>query len=189
VSAERRHDQRGAPRDRRVRLSKRMSRALRHDPARLGLALDPGGWVAVDDLLRGLGAGVSRADVEDVVHGGDKRRFELDGDRIRARYGHSVEGRVELPVADPPAVLFHGTGPASAPAIEREGLAPMGRRFVHLSSTEDTARRVGARHGGRPVVFTVDAARAHADGVVFRSAGDDTWLTDALPPTYLSRRT
>jgi putative RNA 2'-phosphotransferase len=165
-----------------------MSKALRHHPGRLGLALDPEGWVALDDLLRGLGPGVSRADVEDVVHGGEKRRFELDGDRIRARYGHSVEGRVELPVADPPAVLFHGTGPASAAAIEQEGLVPMRRQFVHLSSTEETARRVGARHGGRPVVFTVDAARAHADGVVFRRAGDDTWLVDELPPSYLTRR-
>ncbi|GLH96713.1 hypothetical protein Pa4123_19870 [Phytohabitans aurantiacus] len=37
-----------------VKLSKRMSLALRHAPERFGLALDEGGWVRVDDLLAAL---------------------------------------------------------------------------------------------------------------------------------------
>jgi putative RNA 2'-phosphotransferase len=173
----------------RVRLSKRMSKALRHDPARLGIALDDEGWTPLDALLRGLSTPegpVTRADVEDVVAHGSKQRYELDGDRIRARYGHSV-GRVELPVADPPAVLFHGTAPATAEAIAREGLRPMGRAFVHLSADPDTARRVGARHGGHPVVLTVAAAEAAAAGVVFRHGNEDTWLADAVPPAFIRR--
>ncbi|WP_018330841.1 RNA 2'-phosphotransferase [Actinomycetospora chiangmaiensis] len=169
----------------RVRLSKRMSRVLRHDPARLGLALDDEGWTPVDALVAALG--VTRAAVEDVVRNGTKQRYELDGDRIRARYGHSLPGRVELPAADPPAVLFHGTSPTTAAAITREGLRPMGRQFVHLSADEETARRVGARHGGRPVVLRVDAAAAAANGVVFRHGNDDTWLADAIGPAFLSR--
>ena len=173
-----------------MRLSKRMSRALRHDPARFGLELDPEGWTPVDALVRGLcapGNDVSRADVEDVVRAGSKQRFELDGDRVRARYGHSVEGRVELPRADPPDVLFHGTSARAAAHIVEEGLLPMGRQFVHLSPAEETARRVGARHG-RPVVFVVDAAGAAAAGVVFRHGNDDTWLADALDAAFLVRR-
>lgn len=175
----------------RVRLSKRMSRALRHDPGRLGLVLDAEGWLPVDDLLRGLSAPgnpVTRADLEDVVRHGSKQRFELDGDRIRARYGHSVEGRVDLPAADPPAVLFHGTTPHAAAAIGTEGLRPQGRQYVHLSCDEETARRVGARHGSRPVVLVVDARAAAADGVVFRHGNEDTWLADAVDARYLRRR-
>ncbi|MCD2190840.1 RNA 2'-phosphotransferase [Actinomycetospora soli] len=170
----------------RVRLSKRMSRALRHDPARIGVELDAEGWTAVDALVAALG--VTRAEVEDVVRNGTKQRYELDGDRIRARYGHSLPGRVELPVADPPSVLFHGTSPTTAGAVRREGLRPMGRQFVHLSSDEATARRVGARHGGTPVVLAVDAAAAAASGVVFRHGNDDTWLADAIGPEFLSAR-
>lgn len=170
----------------RVRLSKRMSRALRHDPARIGIELDDGGWTPVDALVAALG--VTRADVEDVVRNGSKPRYELDGDRIRARYGHSLPGRVELPVADPPAVLFHGTGPTTAAAIAAEGLRPMGRQFVHLSSDVETARRVGARHGGTPVVLAVDAAAAAASGIVFRHGNDDTWLADAVGPEFLTVR-
>jgi putative RNA 2'-phosphotransferase len=174
----------------RVRLSKRMSRALRHDPGRLGLELDDEGWTSVEALVRALGAPghpVTRADVEDVVRHGSKQRFELDGERIRARYGHSLDGRVELPVAVPPAVLFHGTGPMTADAVAAEGLRPMGRQFVHLSADEETARRVGARHGGRPVLFVVDVAAAAEAGIVFRHGNEDTWLADEVPPRFLRR--
>ncbi len=174
----------------RVRLSKRMSRALRHDPARLGLVLDDEGWTSLDALVRGLSAPgnpVTRADVEDVVRHGGKQRYELDGERIRARYGHSVEGRVDLPVGDPPPALFHGTAPRTAEAILQEGLRPMGRQFVHLSADEETARRVGARHGGRPVVLVVDALAAGASGVVFRHGNQDTWLADEVPARFLRR--
>jgi putative RNA 2'-phosphotransferase len=174
----------------RVRLSKRMSRALRHDPARLGLVLDDEGWTSLDALVRGLSAPgnpVTRADVEDVVRHGDKQRYELDGERIRARYGHSVQGRVDLPVGDPPPALFHGTAPRTADVVLQEGLRPMGRQFVHLSADEETARRVGARHGGRPVVLVVDTLAAVAAWVVFRHGNEDTWLADEVPARFLRR--
>ncbi|GAA4932963.1 putative RNA 2'-phosphotransferase [Actinomycetospora succinea] len=167
-----------------MRLSKRMSRALRHDPARVGLVLDEAGWTSLDALCAALG--VSVADVEDVVANGSKQRYELAGGRIRARYGHSLPGHVEMAPADPPAVLFHGTGAGAVDAILRDGLHPDGRQYVHLSPSEATAREVGARHG-RPVVLIVDARAAAADGAVFRRGNDDTWLTDDLAPRYLRR--
>ena len=69
-----------------VKLSKRMSKALRHDPGRIGLTLEPGGWVPVADLVAALG--VERADVDTVVANNDKKRFSIvlgpDGvERIR----------------------------------------------------------------------------------------------------------
>ena len=45
--------------DRLVRISKFLSKHLRHQPERLGLSLAPGGWVDVADLL----AACSRHDV------------------------------------------------------------------------------------------------------------------------------
>ncbi len=35
----------------RVKVSKYLSKHLRHEPEKLGLTLAPGGWVAVEDLL------------------------------------------------------------------------------------------------------------------------------------------
>jgi putative RNA 2'-phosphotransferase len=168
----------------RVRLSKRLSRALRHDPARVGLELDPQGWAPLDAVCAALR--VSRVEVEEVVAHGSKQRFEVADGRIRARYGHSLPGHVELPADHPPDELFHGTGARTVEAILRDGLRPGGRQYVHLSPSIATAREVGARHG-RPVVLHVDAGRAAADGVVFRRGNADTWLTDELDPRYLRR--
>ena len=79
-----------------VKLSKRMSKALRHDPGRIGLSLDSGGWVPVADLVTALG--VDRSDVDAVVAGNDKQRFAIvrgpDGvERIRAIYAHAIAAR------------------------------------------------------------------------------------------------
>jgi putative RNA 2'-phosphotransferase len=173
-----------------VELSRAMSHALRHDPARYGLVLDAEGWTpvsAVVDGLRTAGVDASEAAVRAVVATGSKQRHELSGAWIRARYGHSVEGAVELPVAEPPSVLFHGTSSAAAAAIRVEGLRPMGRQYVHLSPARETAVRVGSRRVESPVVFTVDAVGAARAGVVFRRGNDDTWLAPSISPEFLTR--
>ncbi len=174
----------------RVRLSRRLSRHLRHRPDEIGLTLDARGWADVEAVLQGLarsGLPVTRADLDEVVRTNDKRRFALDpsGRRIRAVQGHSVPVDLGLPAVPPPAVLWHGTAERHLAAIRRDGLEPRSRRDVHLSADPDTARRVGARHG-RPVVLVVDAARMARDGHRFRRAENGVWLTDRVPPAYLT---
>ncbi|MER7109137.1 RNA 2'-phosphotransferase [Streptomyces sp. NPDC000229] len=170
-----------------VKVSKYLSRHLRHQPERIGLVLDPNGWVAIEDLLRATaehGVRISRAELEHVVAVNDKQRFTIDGDRIRANQGHTVDVDLDLPTAVPPAYLYHGTIARNLPAIRAEGLRPMARHHVHLSPDRETATRVGARRG-RPVVLSVDAAAMHRDGHVFRVSANGVWLTDAVPPAYL----
>ena len=175
-----------------VKVSKYLSRHLRHDPGRLGITLEPGGWVAVDELLRACAArsfAVTRDELHEVVERSDKQRFSFDaaGTRIRANQGHSVEIDLGLAPAIPPDVLFHGTGSGRVDTILREGLRRMKRHHVHLSADVDTATRVGARHG-RPVVLEVAAARMAADGHEFFVSDNGVWLTDAVPPEYLTAR-
>jgi putative RNA 2'-phosphotransferase len=151
-----------------VRVSKRLARHLRHAPEEIGLVLEDGGWVRVDDLLGALrrhGSPLSRRELDEVVSRNDKQRFAFDetGTMIRASQGHSIPVELDLPGAVPPQVLFHGTVASALPAIRREGLRPMSRHHVHLSATVETATRVGARRG-KPVVLRVDAARMAADG-------------------------
>lgn len=174
---------------RNTRISKYLSRHLRHDPGRIGLALDDRGWVAVEDLLRTAAAHgfvVSRPELEEVVRSNDKQRFALDetGDRIRAQQGHSVTVDLDLPAAEPPQWLYHGTVARFLDAIRAEGLRPMNRHAVHLSPDRATAVRVGARRG-RPVVLSVAVGAMHRDGHVFRLSGNGVWLTDTVPPAYL----
>lgn len=168
----------------RTRLSKRLSYYLRHAPGEIGLTLEPGGWVSVDALVAALE--ITRAELEDVVAWNPKQRFAFDetGARIRANQGHSVEIDLQLTSAEPPAVLYHGTGERAVEAILREGLLRMERHHVHLSADLETARRVGSRHG-RPHVFTVDAAALHADGAVFYRSQNGVWLVERVPPKYL----
>ncbi len=174
-----------------VKTSKYLSRHLRHDPGRLGLSLEPGGWVAVDDLLRACAArgfALSRDELVEVVERNDKRRFAFDatGERIRASQGHSVEVDLGLEALAPPPVLFHGTSATRVDGILAEGLRRMSRHHVHLSADAATARRVGARHG-RPVVLEVDAAAMHDDGLAFVRSDNGVWLTGEVPPRYLRR--
>lgn len=174
-----------------VRISKYLSKHLRHDPGRLGLTLAPGGWVDVDALLAACarnGVAISRAQLEAVVRGSDKQRFAFDdaGTRIRANQGHTVAVDLELEPSAPPAELFHGTGEQTVAAILRHGLLKMARHHVHLSPDEDTAIRVGARHG-RPAVFTVASGRLHADGATFYCSANGVWLVDHVPAEYLTR--
>jgi putative RNA 2'-phosphotransferase len=169
--------------DRMIRLSKRMSKALRHKPERVGLALDPHGWVAVTDLLNALG--VAEEELREVVARNDKQRFTIEGDRIRANQGHSVEVDLGLPVATPPNTLFHGTVAQFLDDILRDGLRPMSRHDVHLSPDVETARRVGARRG-RPVILTVDAKAMSDAGHEFRLSANGVWLTQHVPAPYLA---
>ncbi|MEV8636472.1 RNA 2'-phosphotransferase [Streptosporangium sp. NPDC051023] len=170
-----------------VRISKYLAKHLRHQPERIGITLDAHGWVGIDTLLAAAAAHgfpVSRAELERVVADNDKRRYVIDGDRIRASQGHSVAVDLDLPVAEPPTFLYHGTVARNVAAIRAEGLRPMNRHHVHLSPDRETATRVGARRGV-PVVLVVDAAAMRAAGHEFRLSANGVWLTDHVPPSFL----
>ncbi|WP_431773643.1 RNA 2'-phosphotransferase [Streptomyces cucumeris] len=170
-----------------VRLSKYLSRHLRHAPERIGITLDAQGWVPVAELMASAahhGFPFSRAELDAVVAANDKQRFTIEGDRIRANQGHSVPVDLALPPAVPPAYLFHGTVARSLAAIREEGLRPMTRHAVHLSADRATATRVGARRG-TPVVLSVDAGAMHRAGHVFQVSANGVWLTAAVPAAFL----
>lgn len=175
-----------------VRISKFLSRHLRHAPRDIGLELQEGGWVEVEDLLAGCrraGLRLSEEDLEEVVEKNDKQRFSFDvtGLRIRANQGHSVPVDLQLTPCQPPDVLYHGTASDAVEAILRDGLKRMKRHHVHLSTSEQTAVKVGKRHG-RPVVLVVDAARMHRDGAAFYCSDNGVWLVDEVPAGYLRRQ-
>nr|WP_131739915.1 RNA 2'-phosphotransferase [Actinomadura roseirufa] len=170
-----------------VKISKYLAKHLRHRPERIGLTLDAAGWADVDALLAAAarhGFALTRDELEHVVAVNDKRRYALEGDRIRALQGHTVPVELGLPVTPPPDLLYHGTPAGAVETILREGLRPMGRHAVHLSADAETARRVGARRG-EPVVLTVDAARMAADGHQFRVSANGVWLAGSVPARYL----
>jgi putative RNA 2'-phosphotransferase len=157
--------------DRRRRLSKFCSGALRHFPADVGLSLDAAGWTPLDDLASAVEHKydwATREHFDAVVATDPKGRFERDERDgtpiVRAAYGHSVDVDLDARETPVPDTLFHGTAPDSVDAIRTEGLVPMGRQQVHLSGSVERAREVGRRHATDPAVFAVDAARLAGDG-------------------------
>jgi putative RNA 2'-phosphotransferase len=174
-----------------VRISKRLSLHLRHAPERIGITLEPGGWVPVETLLAALtrhGLALTREKLGEVVARNHKSRFAFDdtGTRIRANQGHSVAVELDLPVARPPAWLYHGTVARFLENILREGLLPMKRHDVHLSPTIETAVSVGARRG-KPIVLEIDTRAMLDAGHEFRVSANGVWLTAAVPAVHLRR--
>lgn len=168
--------------------SKFLSLILRHDPSAAGVTLDAHGWIAVDELLAGMaavGTTLTVSDLERIVTSDAKGRYALVDGRIRANQGHSLDVDLGLAPLEPPPVLFHGTARRFLDAILRDGLASQSRQHVHLSADRTTAVAVGSRHG-QPVVLVVDARRMAADGLAFFRSENGVWLTDAVPPPYLS---
>lgn len=172
-----------------TKISKYLSKHLRHTPEHLGLTLAPGGWVSIDALLAACTAHqfpVTQSELEAVVAESDKQRFSFDKTKtlIRANQGHSTEVDLQLQPQTPPDVLYHGTGEKSVPAILQSGLLKMSRHHVHLSTDIETAQKVGMRHG-RIVLFAIDALAMHQAGIPFYCSDNGVWLVDAVLPQYL----
>jgi putative RNA 2'-phosphotransferase len=61
-----------------VKISKYLSKHLRHQPERIGIKLAPGGWVAVDELLVACkmhSFPINRIELNEVVASNDKNAF------------------------------------------------------------------------------------------------------------------
>ena len=173
-----------------ITVSKYLAKHLRHSPHELGLELQPGGWVPVDDLLSAAeqnGFPISYDDLVECVETNDKQRvaFDVSGELIRANQGHSVEVDLQLEEREPPETLYHGTVERFLSSILEAGLVRGKRHHVHLSKDVETARKVGSRRG-KPVILTVDAGRMHRDGHKFLLSVNGVWLTEAVPPKYLA---
>ena len=126
--------------------------------------------------------------LERIVAEDEKQRYSFNDDKtlIRANQGHSIPVDVELEKVEPPEILYHGTGEKFVASIDEQGLIPKSRLYVHLSDDEDTARKVGQRHG-KPVIYTVKSGEMYRAGIVFYRSVNGVWLTKAVPVKYLER--
>lgn len=173
------------------RLSQTISRALRHAPEDFGLELDDEGWTPVEALLKSLQSrrrdwqNLSECDLAEMMGQATKQRYEMDNGRIRALYGHSIPVKIHKIPVEPPEILYHGTAPAAVQRIQLDGLRPMRRQYVHLSTDQQTAQQVGSRKTGHPVLLKIRALDAYQAGVKFYHGNQDTWLADVIPPEFI----
>lgn len=177
---------------RNTQISKFLSLVLRHAPEKIGLELDNAGWTSMDQLILKMekhGQKVDRAILEYVVATNSKKRFAVseDGMMIRANQGHSIKVEHGYESIVPPEILYHGTADRNENSISAKGLDKRQRHHVHLSADIETAVIVGKRHG-KAIVFEVNAGKMHRNGLSFYTSENGVWLTDEVPPQYLSKK-
>lgn len=171
-----------------------LTHMLRHEPDNYGIELDRHGWADADTVLEAAQQErtyhISREALAAIVSLDSKGRYEVNGNKIRAAYGHNEDLDVTIENGDSsdiPETLYHGTPIADARSILDEGLKPMSRQEVHLTDSVDEAVGVGERHADDVVVLAVDTESVADAGHTISERGDGVYTTDYVPPEHISR--
>lgn len=174
-----------------TRLSRFLSLILRHKPETVQLYLDKQGYASVELLIEHINAyssfHIDKNILDTIVSTDSKKRYSYNEDKtkIRANQGHSISVDLGLQPQSAPSILYHGTGAKYLESILHEGLRPKQRTHVHLSANIETAITVGQRHGS-PRILRVDTEQMQKDGYSFYLSENHVWLTDHVPPQYLT---
>ncbi len=169
------------------RLGRFVSGALRHFPDDLGLAMNQHGWVDVDvlcDAMRTRYKWANKEKLFSIIESDEKGRYELRGNKIRARYGHSVDIDLDYP-GNTLAELYYGASREEVDILLEKGIKPIKQRYVHLSTSAEKAKEVAKIHTEDPVLLSINAEEAQRDGVTMLSATENIVLSEEIPPQYL----
>ncbi len=169
-------------------LGRLVAGALRHFPEDLGLEMDSNGWVDLTKLIEVVHKRHNWANRElltALVETDPKHRYEIRNDRIRARYGHSVNVKLDHQENKLPK-LYYGASEEEADRILEIGLKPASQRYVHLSTTPEKAWKVAAFRTGNPKVIKADASAAQLAGVKMMTVNDDIVISEMIPPEFLT---
>lgn len=180
---------------RRLLLSKLLSGLLRHYPWEAGLRINSEGWVNIDELIRGIKTRwrnrelyrwVTKEHIIAIAELDPKGRFEIRDNMIRARYGHSIDVRIRYPLEYPSIQLYHGTSTDKLAKILIEGLKPMRRKYVHLTTSIENAVETGKRHG-KPVVLIIDIECLKEQKIPVYRAAKIIYLAPRIPPQCIKQ--
>jgi putative RNA 2'-phosphotransferase len=170
------------------RITRSLAYMLRHQPEEFDLELDAQGFGEMREVVRALserlGEDITQEDVESAISSGDRPRYEIAGDKVRALYGHSIDIDPGKP-AQPPEVLYVGINSRDAKRAVQYGLRGGRRRFLHLARTIEDARETGRRTGVEYSVLEVHALEAWEEGVDFYDR-QALFLAEHIPTEFLS---
>jgi putative RNA 2'-phosphotransferase len=154
--------------------------------------MDSNGWVDISELINNANKyrhkHLNNEMIKDIVKNNDKQRFIIDNEnnKIRANQGHSIEIDLKLEPQIPPCELYHGTAIRFLESIEKDGIKPMLRQYVHLSKTAEIAETVGKRHG-EPIVLKINTKAMYENGCKFYLSENAIWLVDYVPKEYIKK--
>lgn len=164
-----------------------LCKILRHEPKRFGVNVDEYGSCDMDELVEAINNqknwdGVTKELILNMAQEDKKERYQIEGNAIRARYGHSYPVKHKTYNRELPAILYHGTNKKSLFKIMdcKEGLLPMKRENVHLSESRNFAD-LAAKRRKDPRMINVNVKKARELGVSFTYVGNEVWLSGPVP--------
>lgn len=172
---------------RRLRCSKKMSKALRHDPEIFSLDMAEDGSVNLDHFSDSLN--ISKSEIKHVAEKDNKQRFVIRDNRIWAAQGHSFPAEVNLEnisKENAPNFLYHGTKVGVIESIRKNGLISMERQFVHLSRNESTAFQVANRRSGDNIILAIDAQKLIDSGIKLFKSENNVYLVNSVPSEFIN---
>ncbi|MDI6708178.1 MAG: RNA 2'-phosphotransferase [Candidatus Thermoplasmatota archaeon] len=169
-----------------------MAGVLRHFPEKFNLKMDEHGWIelyAFVDSLRRFPAfkWVKPYHIKAIVETDPKGRYQLQNNKLRATYGHTLSLELDLPTNGIPEKLYYPATDEECEIILETGIKPVDRKKVHLSKTKELALEAGKSRVERPVILEVDAKKACEEGIIIKRAGRTVYITDEVPGKYLKR--
>ena len=164
---------------------------LRHAPEKFGIEMDINGWVNALDLSvkvqeqRRNFHWLRKWHFEAIASTDDKGRYQVEGDMIRATYGHSLELELDLPTDNIPEELYWPCEEDAVETLLEYGITKGERKHIHLSKTIANAMEAGHVRISRPTILEVDTVRAIAEGHIIWRAGKTVFLCEGMPPEFL----
>ncbi len=172
------------------KLGKFISGLLRHFPHKFGLEMDENGWVDFEALARVVERKYRWANrwlIKALISSDVKKRYEVKNEKIRARYGHSIDLKLsDMPEANED-VLYYSTSEEEASRLLEIGIKPTNQCFVHLSTTFEKSLEVAFLRSEKPIIIEIDAKRAREDGIRIIKANDFIALAKEIPAKYIKK--
>jgi putative RNA 2'-phosphotransferase len=163
---------------------------LRHFPEKFDLDMDLNGWVDVRDAAEEIRRRKRNLHwlrvhhLRSIAETDPKGRYQVESNRIRATYGHSVDVELDHPSHDVPPSLFYPSTPEEIDILLENGITPTDRRYVHLSKTYQDAFTAGIHRTEDPIILEIDAAAALLADVYIGQAGPTVFVTRGVPPDF-----
>lgn len=180
--------------EKREKLSRGMSKILRHKLVERGIPFTKDGYVAVTDLMKqGELKNARIEDIYDVVKTNDKQRFSIitkntdKGDVvfIRANQGHSSEvgeklnDDLLLEEIKQPIGCFHGTNIGVVGLIMKNGLSRMSRSHIHFAvGLPGDEEVISGMRKSVDVIFSINMDVAMKKGHIFYMSANKVILTE-----------
>ena len=161
------------------KISKIMAYILRHDTKYEPLLSARNGYLPIPVLVKDARLcklKTTVADVVQIVASDKKNRFRIEGDRIRANQGHSLQSvLVDMEeITDPfdVPVAVHGTYWEAWDHIKRKGLSVMRRQHIHFATgTPEQGGVISGMRSTSEALIYADIPKMLADGIkVYRSS-------------------